>query len=63
MRNRRIALGDEDCKLIIVALWNLHEASIINPEVFPKYALASKQRINEIERKLAQADSQTKEGE
>lgn len=52
MRNKRIALNDEDIVLICSALEKLHKDSVIAPSLFSEHELSSRQRINEIRRKL-----------
>lgn len=48
----RITLTREDVELIIAALLHLHKSSIVNEAVYKEYGVASRQRINQIQRKL-----------
>lgn len=50
--SNRVTLTNEDVNLIVAALRVLHDTSIITPKSYPVYALASKQRMNEVGRKL-----------
>jgi len=50
--SKRITLTEKDIELIVVAISYLHEKSIINPEAYPQYALASKQRMEQLKNKL-----------
>lgn len=50
--SKRITLTQEDIELIIAALRMLHDSSITNPKSYPHYALASKQRVNQVGKKL-----------
>jgi hypothetical protein len=63
MSNKRYALSTDDVQVILAALKHLHRASIINPEAFPQYELASKQRMTQIEAKLAPNNLNVKESE
>jgi len=48
----RVTLSNEDIEVIVAALNHLHRSSIINPEVYPEYELASKQRMEQLKAKL-----------
>lgn len=59
MSNKRYALAPDDITLILVSLQHLHQSSSINPAIFPQYAEASAQRINQIKVKLGIKPTET----
>jgi hypothetical protein len=48
----RVTINSDDQEIIKVALIKLHESSIVNPKIYPEYALASKQRMYQLMAKL-----------